>query len=135
MRDVLCIVGSEMDRSRTGSQKTLRFQEGSHSGPDELYMYVELDVVDMMVICKPSNWSAVAINEVHVGDVRLLPQYPLSLCTSTPQSIAFYISQTYGFLHRLDTPNSGVILTAKTYEVCHHLKFQLSVGIDTLVRD
>ena len=68
MRDVLCIVGSEMDRSRTGSQKRLRFQEGSHSGPDELYMYVELDVVDMMVICKPPNLEMVAMNEVNVGD-------------------------------------------------------------------
>ena len=92
MRDVLRIVGSEMDRSHMGSQRTLRFQEGSHSGTDELYMYVELDFVDMMVICKPPNWSAVAINEVHAGDVRWLPQYPQSLCSWAPQSIAFDIS-------------------------------------------
>ena len=76
-----------------GSQRTLRFQEGSHSGTDELYMYVELDVVNMMVICKPPNWSAVAINEVHAGDVRWLPQYPQSLCTWPLQSIALDISQ------------------------------------------
>ena len=33
-------------------------------------MYVELDVVDIMVICKPPNWEVVVINEVNVGDVR-----------------------------------------------------------------
>ena len=58
-----------------GSQKMLRFQEGAAgrpSGPDESYMYVELDVGDIMMICKPPNWEVVVINEVqvHVGDVR-----------------------------------------------------------------
>ena len=33
-------------------------------------MCVELDVGDIMVICKPPNWEVVVINEVNVGEVR-----------------------------------------------------------------
>ena len=77
-------------------------------------MYVELDVGDMMVICKPPNWEVVVINEVNVREVRQLSRYPQSLRTWPLQSIALDISQKYDFLHRLDTPNSGFILTVKT---------------------
>ena len=33
-------------------------------------MYVELDVGDIMMICKPPNWEVVVINKVNVGEVR-----------------------------------------------------------------
>merc|ERR1711870_205424 len=47
--------------------------------------------------------------------------------------LAFDVMHSYGFLHRLDTPSSGLILTAKTYEAFYDLKYQLSTG--DLVRD
>ena len=68
-----------------------------------------------------------------MGNAHWLSQYLQSLCAWPRRSIALDISHHYGFLHRLDTSCSGLILTAKTYEAYYHLKFQLSVG--TLVRD
>jgi len=125
---VLRIVGREMDSSRLGSHKMPRFREGSRSGADE--PYVELDGGDMMVIYKPPGWE---VDTADVGDARWLSQYLQSLCAWPPGSIVLDHSHEYGFLHRLDTPSSGLILTAKTYEAYYHLQFQLSVG--ALVRD
>ena len=42
-------------------------------------MYVELDIGDKMVICRPPNWEVVVINKVNVGDMCYLSQYPPSL--------------------------------------------------------
>jgi len=128
VREVLRTIGCEMDRSRLGSYKMPRFPEGSTSAPD--VPYVELDVGDMMVIYKPPGWE---VDTVDVGDARLLSQYLQSLCSWPRSSIALDLSHSWGFLHRLDTPSSGLILTAKTFEGYYHLKFQLSVG--TMVRD
>ena len=128
VREVLRIVGCEMDRSRMSLHKMPRLRERSHHGLDE--PYVELDVGDMMVIYKPPAWE---VDTVDVGDARWLSQYLQSLCAWPWRSIALDISHRYGFLHRIDTLNSGLILTAKTYEAYYRLRFQLSVG--TLVRD
>jgi len=128
VRDVLRIVGCEMDRSRLGSYKMPRCRERTHSGPDE--PCVEFDVGDIMVIYKPPGWE---VDTANVGDARWLSEYLQSLCAWPWQSIALDIFHEYGFLHRLDTPSSGLITTAKTYEAYYNLKFQLSVG--TLVRD
>ena len=70
VREVLRIVGREMDCSRLALHKMPRFREGSHSGPDE--PYVELDVGDMMVIYKSPGWE---VDTVHGGDSRWLSQY------------------------------------------------------------
>merc|ERR1712151_323288 len=47
--------------------------------------------------------------------------------------IVFDMSHTCGFLHRLDIPSSGLILTAKTYEAYFYLRFQLNIY--TMMRD
>ena len=48
VREVLRIVGREMDPSRLGSHRMPRFREGFHS--EAVEPYIELDVGDMMVI-------------------------------------------------------------------------------------
>ena len=126
--EVLCIVGHEMDRSGLRLHKMPTFQEGSHSGPDE--PYVELDIGDMMVICKPPGWE---VDTEDVGHVRRLSQYLQYLCAWSWRSWAVSILPSHGFVHRLDVPDSGLILTAKTSKAYWRLKFQLSVG--TLMRD
>ena len=68
VQDMLQNGSCETDRSRLGSQKMLRFHQGSHSGPVELY--VELDVADMMVISKCPDWEVDMLDEVTVGDVH-----------------------------------------------------------------
>lgn len=116
VRQVLRIIGREMDCSHLGSHKMSRFPEGSYSGADK--PYVELDVGDMMVIYKPPAWQ---VDTDDVGEAHWLSQYLQSLCAWPQQSIALDVSHSYGFLHRLDTPSSGLILTAKTYAAYYHL--------------
>merc|ERR1712176_297505 len=89
--------------------------------------HVELDLVDRHVIHKPPGWE---VDTADVGAARRLSQYLLSI-SSCP--IARDATHGFGFLHRLDTPSSGLILTAKTYEAYYDLKLQLSIG--DLVRD
>ena len=55
VRNVLRIIGQEMDRSYLGSQKMSGFREGFNSGPAE--PYVESDKGDVLVICKPPHWE------------------------------------------------------------------------------
>ena len=43
------------------------------------------------------------------------------------------VTHTYGLLHRLDIPSSGLVLAAKTCEAYYDLQLQLSIG--DLVRD
>eukprot|EP00746_Dinoflagellata_sp_MGD_P140216 gnl/MRDRNA2_/MRDRNA2_73500_c0_seq4.p1 gnl/MRDRNA2_/MRDRNA2_73500_c0~~gnl/MRDRNA2_/MRDRNA2_73500_c0_seq4.p1 ORF type:complete len:101 (+),score=15.45 gnl/MRDRNA2_/MRDRNA2_73500_c0_seq4:2-304(+) len=88
-----------------------RFREGLYLAPD--VPHVELDVGDMMVIYKPPFWE---VDTTDVGDAHCLSQYLQSLGSWPLKSLAFDVSHSYGFLHRLDTVSSGLILTAKTYE-------------------
>ena len=76
----------------------------------------------MMVISKPPWWE---VDTECAGGTLRLSQYLQSLCFWPQRSIALDASHAYGFLHRLDTISSGLIMTAKTYETYYHLKFQL----------
>lgn len=89
--------------------------------------HVELDLLDRLVILKPPGWE---VDTTDVGSARHLSQFLQSVLA---RPIAFDATHSYGFLHRLDTPSSGLILTAKTYEAFYDLKHQLSIG--DLVRD
>ena len=84
----------------------------------------------MMVILKPPLW---VMDTESAGGTKWLSQYLQSLCFWPHRSVALDASHSYGFLHRLDTLSSGLVMTAKTYEAYYHLKFQLICG--TFVRD
>ena len=62
VRNVLRIIGQEMDRSYLGSQKMSGFREGFNSGPDE--PYVKLDIGDVMVICNPPHREVAKFSRV-----------------------------------------------------------------------
>eukprot|EP00746_Dinoflagellata_sp_MGD_P047607 gnl/MRDRNA2_/MRDRNA2_217493_c0_seq1.p1 gnl/MRDRNA2_/MRDRNA2_217493_c0~~gnl/MRDRNA2_/MRDRNA2_217493_c0_seq1.p1 ORF type:complete len:106 (+),score=7.68 gnl/MRDRNA2_/MRDRNA2_217493_c0_seq1:2-319(+) len=105
-----------MDRFGVGSYEMPRFREDSCSAKDE--PYVELDAGDMMAIYKPPGWE---VDTVRAGNASYLSDYLKSLCNWPGRCIALDVSHSYGFLHRLDTPCSGLILTAKTYEAYYYL--------------
>ena len=128
VRDILQKVGRELDKARPGLLRSAKCDEGRLAGPE--VPHIELDLDDMFVIYKPPGWE---VDTADVGDGRWLSRYLQGLLPWPHRPLVFDVSHSYGFLHRLDTLSSGLILTAKTYEAYYHLKFQLSIG--TLVRD
>eukprot|EP00434_Breviolum_minutum_P011108 symbB.v1.2.009802.t1/scaffold614.1/size180566/12 len=77
---------------------------------------VECDLMDRLVLYKPPFW------EVHDGYLPSQLRTSLQKCFGTRYAILKDETHSYGFLHRLDVPSSGLVLAAKTYEV------QLDVG-------
>ena len=128
VRKILLAIGCQVDQARPGSHTGARCTEGQVSGPE--VPHVELDLEDMMVVFKPPGWE---VDTADVGGARWLSRYVQGLLPWPKRPISFDVSHSYGFLHRLDTLSSGLILTAKTFEAYYHLKFQLSIG--SLVRD
>ena len=128
VRKILLAIGCQVDQARPGSHTGARCTEGQVSGPE--VPHVELDLEDMMVVFKPPGWE---VDTADGGGARWLSRYVQGLLPWPKCPISFDVSHSYGFLHRLDTLSSGLILTAKTFEAYYHLKFQLSIG--SLVRD
>jgi len=89
--------------------------------------HVALDLPDRFVMHKPPGWE---VDTADVGGAKHLSRHLQSIL-SWP--LARDVTHSYGFLHRLDTPSSGLILVAKTFEAYYDLKLQLNVG--ALVRD
>jgi len=83
---------------------------------------VEVDLLDCYVIHKPPGWE---VDTVDVGSANHLSSFVQSILNCT---IATNLSHAYGILHRLDTPSSGLILAAKSFQAYYSLKFQLNVG-------
>lgn len=124
IRDVVLEIGRALDERHPPSAGDGRVAEGfSAMG----LPHVELDLFDRLVIHKPPGWE---VDTTDVGGAKHLSRYLQSVLT---WPLASDVTHSYGFLHRLDTPSSGLILTAKTFEAYYDLKHQLSIG--DLVRD
>ena len=95
----------------------------SNSDMSPLLVYESLDKV---VLYKPPGY------EVHDGSqgaqqlVHFVWQRWGSLGTAFP--ILKDPRSSYGFLHRLDVPSSGLLLMAKSYEAFYELQLQLAAG-------
>ncbi|CAE7713835.1 yhcT, partial [Symbiodinium necroappetens] len=83
---------------------------------------VELCLNDRLVLYKPPGW------EVHDGFVpnqlRRFLQEQVG-----PLPLAYDQTHSFGFLHRLDVPSSGLVLAAKTYEAFYEMQVQLAAGL------
>ncbi|CAE7230338.1 rluD [Symbiodinium microadriaticum] len=83
---------------------------------------VELCLNDRLVLYKPPGW------EVHDGFVpnqlRRFLQEQVG-----PVPLAYDQTHSFGFLHRLDVPSSGLVLAAKTYEAFYEMQVQLAAGL------
>eukprot|EP00435_Cladocopium_sp_Y103_P015872 s3333_g3.t3 len=84
---------------------------------------VTLELPELMVLEKPPGW------EVY-GDTRhQLRSFILDRSArAVGRPIYADLKHAYGFLHRLDIPSSGLILSAKTYASYYNLQLQLVSG-------
>ena len=81
---------------------------------------VVLNLVDRAVLYKPPGW------EVHDGHLpRQLSSYALEIFKA---AILKDEECNRGFLHRLDVPNSGILLWAKSRHAYSDLQLQLASG-------
>ncbi|CAE8588630.1 unnamed protein product [Polarella glacialis] len=139
LRLLLARLGQLLDQSSSvagtnGQQlllppSTLLQESGVAAEEDE--PRVALDLPDRLVIYKPPGWEVDDAAEVSSG--QSLSAYLRRLQVTRQSPIVGDARHQFGFLHRLDVPSSGLILTAKTYEAFFDLQLQLSVG--GLVRD
>eukprot|EP00439_Symbiodinium_sp_Y106_P024052 s1993_g2.t3 len=83
---------------------------------------VELRLDDRLVLYKPPGW------EVHDGFVPNQLRHFLQEQVG-PMPLAHDQTHSFGFLHRLDVPSSGLVLAAKTYEAFYEMQVQLAAGL------
>jgi len=125
-RSALRQIGCTFDRETLCMVKVGTSPPSNEAGPS-CTPQIELDLHDRFVLHKPAGWE---VDTTDAGSGRHLSQY-LQSVMSLP--IAHDASHSYGLLHRLDMPSSGLILIAKTFEAYYDLKLQLSIG--EVVRD
>lgn len=90
--------------------------------------YAMINLPGIMVIFKPENW------EVNRGDPsvhrpqvewHLLSDWITAALPSTKYPLVHACEFDFGFVHRLDVPSSGLIMSAKTFAGHALLRFQL----------
>jgi len=98
---------------------------------------IVLDLPALMAIDKPPDWEVYldALSDTALATCKRgrLSEYVQGLPSAHIYAISRDMSHQYGFLHRLDVPGSGLVLTAKTYEAYYDLQLQLNAG--EVVRD
>eukprot|EP00746_Dinoflagellata_sp_MGD_P116832 gnl/MRDRNA2_/MRDRNA2_52654_c0_seq1.p1 gnl/MRDRNA2_/MRDRNA2_52654_c0~~gnl/MRDRNA2_/MRDRNA2_52654_c0_seq1.p1 ORF type:complete len:150 (+),score=24.94 gnl/MRDRNA2_/MRDRNA2_52654_c0_seq1:62-451(+) len=76
------------------------------------------------VIFKPVGWE---IDDQHVGSANHMSKWVQKIFTdSSDNPLIHDHAYHFGFLQRLDTPSSGILLCAFTYVACLHLRLQLA---------
>mmetsp|Transcript_56782 Transcript_56782/g.176086 ORF Transcript_56782/g.176086 Transcript_56782/m.176086 type:complete len:361 (-) Transcript_56782:26-1108(-) len=87
-----------------------------------------IDLPGIMVIFKPENWEVNRGDpEVHRRAVewRLLSDWVTEVLPRERCPLAHSPEFDFGFIHRLDVPSSGLVLTAKSFAGHSLLRFQL----------
>lgn len=126
------LLGSSAAASARGPSFGAALPRGAEEEPS-----VNLELRDRMVILKPPNWEVERNNAAEgredLRKVLQLSDFVRSRWSPTQWPILGDPEHHYGFLHRLDVPSSGLILTAKTYKAYYDLLFQLNT--DAIERD
>lgn len=90
--------------------------------------FAEMNLRGIMVIFKPENW------EVNRGDPaihrpkvewQLLSDWVQNVLPKSRYPLVHSSSFDFGFVHRLDVPSSGLIITGKTFAGHSLMRFQL----------
>lgn len=76
----------------------------------------------MCLVLKPPGWEV--DTEGHSG-IRHLSGFIQQTLPLDRQAVAFRPDFSFGFIHRLDVPSSGLILTATSFEGYCHLEWQM----------
>ena len=110
--------GQALDQAVTASEDLQVARDASDAEAKRMF-----ESPDVAVLYKPSGW------EVYNTGARDVKGSLLSFLQSTRSSALLVdASVSFGFLHRLDVPSSGLIIAAKTYRTFYSLKAQLSSG-------
>jgi len=126
VRSFLRARGRQLDTNNTGrnwhpAAATLAEGRSVSSVPK-----IVVDLPDRFVLFKPPGWE---VDTTDAGKGKHLSEFVQDLGCPIFRDA----EHGFGFLHRLDTPSSGLILTAKSFEAFYDLKLQLNTG--TIVRD
>ena len=88
-------------------------------GPGE--PQVVLDLPDRLVVLKPSGWEVDQAEATGSSSGNKLSAYLRQVLGNRRFPILTDESHQHGFLHRLDLPSSGLVLTAKNYQAFYDL--------------
>jgi hypothetical protein len=91
---------------------------------------IHLKVPGLLAIHKPPNWEV--DTQAH-GPASGLSFWLRAVRSEMPRTLGHDTEHSFGFIHRLDRPSSGLLLAAEIFEACYLLQWQLIVG--TLARE
>lgn len=80
----------------------------------------------MLVVMKPRGWEVDGKGSAP-NDGELLSEYVQSQLPRCQFPLVHTRELDHGFIHRLDIPSSGLILTGTTFEGLHWIRWQLNV--------
>ncbi|CAE7199051.1 unnamed protein product [Symbiodinium natans] len=142
VKNVMLVAGQALDETVFTKASTLlsrclaRGQTIQHRIQQEkpCMPYVLSEIPDLLVILKPPGWEVEARWEGGEMNYRSLhsllteesQESQIPLGSSAP--IFFDAGATFGFLHRLDVPSSGLVLASRTYQAYYALSVQLAAG-------
>lgn len=125
--------GEVLDQS-TSLPPHLQRKEDSYfdvAGRSEPEIILELS--DRFVLRKPSGWdiqrSGQESNQKNLKEVPTVPTLQNFLASMHGPPIFGDKGHQFGMIHRLDVPNSGLLLVAKSYRAYYDLMFQMNTGM------
>ncbi|CAE7771034.1 rluD [Symbiodinium sp. CCMP2592] len=125
-RTLLADIGSRFSRS-VSLVSVQPARQGDPVGPG--FPHVVLELGDRCVVYKPPSFWQVDDGKDEPQDASLrLSHFTQAFHPPRCWPILEDRSHSRGFLHRLDIPTSGLILTAKTHCAFYDLRLQLSLG-------
>eukprot|EP00811_Abedinium_folium_P034383 NODE_7268_length_1594_cov_7.423313.p2 GENE.NODE_7268_length_1594_cov_7.423313~~NODE_7268_length_1594_cov_7.423313.p2 ORF type:complete len:197 (-),score=57.44 NODE_7268_length_1594_cov_7.423313:197-787(-) len=81
----------------------------------------------MLVVGKPSGWEVDgATTDFNSFIGQRLSAFVQSRAAPEERPLSYDEAFNYGFIHRLDVPSSGLILTGTTFEGLHSIRWQLN---------
>lgn len=85
-----------------------------------------LELVGMSVVLKPRGWEVDGKGSAG-NDCELLSTFVQSTYPEETHPLVYYSEFDHGFIHRLDIPSSGLILTGTSFEGLYWIRWQLNV--------
>lgn len=108
--------------------RRLDLADGPRSGPPALQRFAEdpslaIDLRGVCVVFKPPNWEVDAKGKLCKTGAAHLSDFMKGAYSSALSPVLVQPEFEYGFIHRLDVPSSGLILTGTHFEGYSHLQF------------
>ena len=135
VKEVMLVAGCTLDELSMHTSipvKSQRVEHGTEPGTFQHILepkdvpVILFDVPDLLVVLKPPGWEV----ERRCQDGETSYRSLCSLLASQNHAPPIFsdADATFGFLHRLDVPSSGLVLAARTYQAYYALNVQLAAG-------